>query len=46
MLWGGAQDKLDAFDSAMKQSGLGTMVLGFNEWVQRCFISVTGLIYI
>lgn len=31
MLWGGSQDKIDAFESAMKQDGLGTIVLGFNE---------------
>ncbi|KAI0370280.1 hypothetical protein BV20DRAFT_1075526 [Pilatotrama ljubarskyi] len=30
MLWGGSQDKIDAFEKAMKP-GLGTIVLGFNE---------------
>ncbi|PIL36768.1 hypothetical protein GSI_00458 [Ganoderma sinense ZZ0214-1] len=31
MLWGSSQDRIDAFESAMKQDGLGTIVLGFNE---------------
>ncbi|KAI0663045.1 glycosyl hydrolase catalytic core-domain-containing protein [Cubamyces menziesii] len=30
MLWGGSQDKIDAFEAAIKP-GLGTILLGFNE---------------
>ncbi|TFK93856.1 glycoside hydrolase family 128 protein [Polyporus arcularius HHB13444] len=31
MLWGGSQDKIDAFEKAMSKDKFGTIVLGFNE---------------
>ena len=31
MLWGGDSDRINAFEKAMQQPNLGTIVLGFNE---------------
>ena len=40
MLWGGSQDKIDAFEAAIKP-GLGTILLGFNECVRTDFRQIT-----
>ena len=38
MLWGGDDSRISAFESAMQTKGLGTIILGFNEYVTMiCF---------